>query len=131
MTAMKSIIRILTLITLFVAGCSADRCYWYQTGQTLQQARQDCRNCYNEALEDSLEIEQTYERRSVQVYDRDPEYLPGFQDVITTYQLRVENATRGCMKRKGYRLTRASELGSEVHRRTTCISGDCFSIAGK
>lgn len=128
---MKSIIRILTLITLFVAGCSADSCYWYQPGKTFKQAKQDCRECYCEALKDALEVDAEYESSRVPVYERDPEHLPDFEDVITWHELNLQNATRGCMKRKGYHLTRAGELGSEVHRKTTCISGECFPIAGR
>jgi len=129
---MKTITTTVTLITLLVAGCSADRCYWYQPGTTFKQARQDCRDCYCEALNDELKADVAYESsRHVSVYDRDPEYRPDFDDVITLHELNLQNATRGCMKRKGYRLTRASELGSEVHRKTTCISGECFPVAGR
>jgi hypothetical protein len=129
---MKSITKILMLITLFVAGCSADRCYWYQPGATLKQARKDCRDCYCEALNDELKVDVQYESsRHVSVYDHDPEYLPYFDDVITLHELNLQNATRGCMKRKGYCLTRASEVGSEVQRKTTCAFGECFPIAGR
>jgi hypothetical protein len=129
---MKSITKILALTTLFVAGCSANRCYWYQPDKTFKQARQDCRDCYSEALNDELKVDVAYESsRHLSVYDRDPEYRPDFDDVITLHEFNLQNATRGCMKRKGYRLTRASELGSEVRRKTTCAFGECFPIAGR
>ena len=128
---MKSATTIVTLITLLAAGCSADRCYWYQPTKTFKQARQDCRDCYNGALTDALEVEAEYGSSRVSMYERDPEHLPDFEDVIIRHELNLENAARGCMKRKGYHLTRASELDSEVHRKTTCISGECFPIAGR
>ena len=119
------------LITVFVAGCSADRCYWYQPGKTFKQAKQGCRECYCEALTDASEVDAEYESSRVSVYERDPEHLPYLEDVTIWHQLHLANAVRGCMKRKGYRLTRASELDSEVHRKTTCVPGECFAIAGK
>ena len=78
-----------------------------------------------------MEAEPAYESRRVSMYDRDPQHLPDFEDVMLRHELNLQNTTRGCMKRKGYRLTRASKLSSEVHRKTTCISGECFPVAGK
>jgi len=131
MTVMKSTTGIVTLTTLLVAGCSADSCYWYQPGKTLKQASQDCRDCYDRVMEDSLQVGPEYESSRVSVYDRDPEHLPDLDEVISWHELHLENAIRGCMKRKGYRLTRASELGPEVRRKTTYISGECFPTAGR
>ena len=135
---MKTVASILVLIGLALSGCSSPHYYWYNPDKYLSEARQDCRECYDEA------VQQSSEDLANDYYNRSPEMRPA--PFITTQSDRWsgtefdalydstlwrsndrENLFRGCMKSRGYHLVREDELGWKI-RKSSLRTG---KVAGK
>jgi hypothetical protein len=134
----KTITSILALIGLALSGCSSTSHYWYNPDKYLNEARQDCRECYAEAVEQSAEdVAYEYYNRPPEMRDvpypsardKDSEridlrHLWGSTNWGTTQR---ENIFRGCMKSRGYDLVREDELGRHI-RKSSLRAG---KVAGK
>ena len=136
---MRAITSILVFIGLFLSGCSSSRYYWYNPEKLLSEARQDCRECYDEAVEqaaDDATLEyydrRPYEMREAPYWstrDKDSERIdlrPLWEStsLVTSHR---ENIFRGCMKSRGYRRTREDRLDRNI-RKSSLKAG---KVAGK
>jgi hypothetical protein len=135
---MRAIASILIVIGFALSGCSNPRHYWFNPEKTLSEARQDCRECYsqaiNQAAEDieyvnyqlSPEMRQTPPRLLDSNHPNDPEFWI-FDERTFFHTNYRENIFRGCMSSRGYRLTREDELGRRI-RKSSLRAG---KVAGK
>ena len=135
---MKAIASILALLGFALSGCSSPRHYWYNPEKYLSEARQDCRECYDEA------VEQAAEDAAYEYYNRSPEMRetpywsthskeseridlrPLLESTQWVTSHRV-NIFRGCMNSRGYHLTREDELDRNI-RKSSLRAG---KVAGK
>lgn len=136
---MRAIASILALIGFALSGCSSSRHYWYNPEKSLSEARQDCRECYDEAVEraaDDATLEY-YNRRPYEMREapygstrnKDSERIdlrPLWESTRLGTSHR-ENIFRGCMKSRGYRLTREDRLDRTI-RKSSLKAG---KVAGK
>lgn len=134
----KTIGSILALIGFALSGCSSPHYYWYNPDKYLNDARQDCRECYAEAIEQGAEdVAYDYYSRSPEMReapyssarDKDSEridlrYLCESTNWGMTHR---ENIFRGCMKSRGYHLVREDELDRDI-RKSSLRAG---KVAGK
>ena len=135
---MKTIVSILVLIGLALSGCSRARYYWYNPDKYLNEARQDCRECYDEAVQQSAEdLANEYYSRSPEMRQTPfsstqsnrwsgSEYDALYDSTLWTSNDR-ENLFRGCMKSRGYHLVREDELSRKI-RKSSLRTG---KVAGK
>jgi hypothetical protein len=134
----KTVALILVLIGLALSGCSSPHYYWYNPDKYLSEARQDCRECYDEA------VQQSSEDLANDYYSRSPEMRPApfirtqsdrwsgteFDALYDSTLWRSndrENLFHGCMKSRGYHLVREDELSQHV-RKSSLRTG---KVAGK
>jgi hypothetical protein len=124
----KTIASILVLIGPVFGGCLGASSYWYNPAKTVNEAERDCRQCYDQAVRRASEdFADEYYGRSSDM--RESPHYSGRYDHLsssefgalrewtlwgTTYR---ENLFRGCMKSKGYRLTRKDDLAPRVRIR--------------
>ena len=135
---MKAIASILALIGFSLSGCSGSRRYWYNPEKPLVEARQDCRECYNQAVEQAAEdVADEYYRRPPEMRQTPPwsghsDRWSGSEfDALNESTLwgmtHRENLFRGCMRSRGYCLTREDALGRHI-RKSSLRAG---KVAGK
>ena len=136
---MRAIASILALIGFVLSGCSGSRRYWYNPDKYLSEARQDCRECFAEAVEQGAEDAtlEYYDRRPYEMHETP--YWPARSKDFEPIDLRPvwestrlgtshrENIFNGCMKSRGYHLTREDELGPHI-RKSSLRAG---RVAGK
>jgi hypothetical protein len=134
----KTIVLTFAFVGLSLSGCSSPHYYWYNPDKYLSKARQDCRECYNEAVQQSSEdlaneyYSRSPEMRQTPFYSTRSERWSGSEfDALYESTLRRsnnrENLFRGCMKSRGYRLIREDELGQRI-RKSSLRTG---KVAGK
>jgi hypothetical protein len=134
----KTVVSILALIGPVFGGCSCASRYWYNPAKTVNEAEQDCRRCYDQAVQRASEdFADEYDGRSAYMGES-PDFSGRYDHMSgsefgalrewtlwgTTYR---ENLLRGCMKSKGYRLVRKDELASWVRTRWLAAG----KVAGK
>ena len=135
---MRAIASMLALIGFVLSGCSSPRHYWYNPEKLLSEARQDCRECYDEAVEQAAEdvaleyYNRPYEMRetpysSTRSEDEERIDLRPLWESTNLGTSHRENIFRGCMKSRGYNLTREDELGQRI-RKSSLRAG---KVAGK
>jgi hypothetical protein len=90
------------LILLLGGGCGRTM-YWYRPTTTLRQARHDCEECDREAEAQALQ--------EALAYDREQGSVPWGPPLGPWWYF------DRCMKSRGYRLTPADELPSQVKKR--------------
>jgi hypothetical protein len=123
----KAIASILAVIGFALSGCSGPRHYWYNPEKTLSEARLDCRECYNQAVEEAAEdVADEYYRRSQEMQEAPPwssqtDRWSGIEfealDESTLKGLtHRENLFRGCMTSRGYTLTSEKDLDSNIRK---------------
>lgn len=135
---MRAIASILALIGFVLSGCSSPRHYWYNPEKSLSKARRDCRECYDEAVQQAAEdVADEYYRRPPEM--REMPYCSTRNQSVESVDLRPlwdstvwgtthrENIFRGCMKSRGYRLTREDELGRHIRKSSLRVG----KVAGK
>jgi hypothetical protein len=135
---MRAITSILLLIGFTLCGCSNIHYYWYNPDKLLREARQDCRECYGEAVQQAAnDTTEEYYRLPPDV--REDSYWPTHSRGSDTLHLgpllhptmwgsnHRENLFHGCMKSRGYALTREDELGRNI-RKSSLRAG---LVAGK
>ena len=124
---MRAIASILALIGFGLSGCSGPRYYWYNPEKLLSEARQDCRECYDEAVEQAAEdlaieyYSRPYEMRetpysSTDSKDEERIDLRPLWESTNLGTSHRENIFRGCMKSRGYHLTREDALGRHIRK---------------
>ena len=135
---MKPIASILALIGFALSGCSSPRHYWYNPEKTLREARLDCRECYNQA------VEQAAEDVAYEYYTRPPDVREEpYSSTRNRHSERIdlrplwdstdwggthrENIFRGCMRSRGYYLASEADLDSDI-RKSSLRAG---KVAGK
>jgi hypothetical protein len=135
---MRAIASILALIGFVLSGCSNTRRYWYNPEKLLSEARQDCRECYHIAVQQAAEdVALEYYNRPYEMFEtpysstrsEDSERIdlrPLWESTHFGTNHR-ENIFRGCMKSRGYRLTREDELDRRI-RKSSLRAGN---VAGK
>lgn len=124
----RAIISILALVAPAFGGCSGASCYWYNPAKTVNEAQRDCRQCYDRAVRRACEdFADEYYGHPLQM--RESPYLAARWDdpagsdfgALSTWTLwgttHRENLFRGCMKSRGYRLTRKDDLGPRARTR--------------
>ncbi len=134
---MRNIAITLVLISVTVAGCSIRHCYWYNPAKTLEEAKRDCRECYNEAVAEASEAVAEYYydhaappgrlyyfRRGIASSEADYNALYGWIMWGDSYR---QNVFRGCMKRRGYFRISADQLGQSVRKRSLYMD----NVAGR
>lgn len=120
----------LVLISVTVAGCSIRHCYWYNPAKTLEEAKRDCRECYNEAVAEyyydhAAPLGWFYHfRRGIAGSEADYNALDGWIMWGDSYR---QNVFRGCMKRRAYFRVRADQLGESVRKRSLYMD----NVAGR
>ncbi|MFH1719168.1 MAG: hypothetical protein ABIF19_17570 [Planctomycetota bacterium] len=125
------------LIAVATAGCSAHRCYWYNPARTLEQARQDCLECYDDALAQASEaMSEYYSNRyttaapehfgedALGMSDADRMAIQGWNSWGAAYQDRI---FRGCMRQRGYCRKKADKLDPSARKRILSIG----NVAGR
>jgi len=125
------------LIAAATTGCSAQRCYWYNRARTLEQARRDCLECYDDALATASVAMSEYhcDRYSTATSEYHDEDRLGmsYSDRMAlqewsswgaAYQDRI---FRVCMRQRGYCRKKADKLGPSVRKNTLSVGG----IAGR
>lgn len=101
----------LLLAALLVAGCGEPR-YWYKPDTTLDQAVRDCRDCCDQARNESSLAVLTASREA-QVTGR-----PFISEVENHFeQAWAEDAPERCLKARGYRKVPRSELPRSIRTR--------------
>ncbi len=134
----KAIASILALIGFALSGCSSPRFYWFNPEKTLSEARQDCRECYNQAVEQAAEdLADEYYRRPPEIRETPPwssrsdhwsgTELEALNESTLWGSTHRENLFRGCMTSRGYHLTREDELDRNI-RKSSLRAG---KVAGK
>ena len=131
---MRAIASILALIGFALSGCSSARHYWYNPEKPLSEARQDCRECYDEAVQQAAEdVADEYYRRPPEI--RETPYWSSRSRSAESVDLRPlwystvwgtthrENIFRGCMKSRGYHLTREDELCRHIRKSSLRAGG--------
>ena len=124
---MRAIASILTLIGFVLSGCSNPRHYWYNPEKLLSEARQDCRECYNEAVDQAAEdvaleyYNRPYDLRearysSTRSKDEERIALRPLWESTSLGTGHRENIFRGCMKSRGYQLTREDKLDPHIRK---------------
>lgn len=135
---MKAIASILVLVGFALCGCSGPRYYWYHPEKTLSEARLDCRECYNLAVEQAAEdVADEYYRRPPELRQTPPGSSHNDRWSGTEFEAlnestlwgmtHRENLFRGCMSSRGYRLTSENQLGRHI-RKSSLRTG---KVAGK
>jgi len=136
---MRTITSILVFTGFFLSGCSNPHYYWYNPEKSLSEARQDCRECYDEAVEQATDDAtlEYYNRRPYEM--REAPYSSTRSEDEERIDLRPlwestnlgtshrENIFRGCMKSRGYRLRREDRLDGTI-RKSSLKAG---KVAGK
>lgn len=135
---MRAIASVLGLIGFALSGCSSPRHYWYNPEKSLNEARQDCRECYDKAVQQAAEdVADEYYRRPPEV--RESPYGSTRRKASESVDLRPlwdstvwgtshrENLFRGCMKSRGYQLIREDKLDRTI-RKSSLRTG---KVAGK
>jgi len=125
------------LIAVATAGCSGQRCYWYNPARTLEQARQDCLECYDDAFAAASEAMSEYysnrygtaapeyhyeDRLGMSEADRMAEQ--DWHSWGAAYQDRI---FRDCMRQRGYCRKKAESLDASVRKNTLSVG----SVAGR
>jgi len=129
---------ILLPIGFALSTCSCAVHYWYDPAKTLNQARRDCRECYDQAVTlASEDLAHEYYSRSPEMRQRpycstrgdglDPVDLGPLWESTFWGDTHRENLFRGCMKSRGYRLAREDQLGRRV--RKSCVR--THKVAGR
>ena len=104
---MKLIVLIISLFSLILmVGCGQPDVYYYKTGNTIQQTKQDWKECFAGLLQ--------------------YEFGPFDHEAYDTY----EQLGRDCMWSKGYKLLEPKKLGKQVNTETGTIQGETYCIAG-
>jgi len=125
------------LIAAATAGCSGQRCYWYNPARTLEQARQDCLECYDDALATASEAMSEYHSDrygiAAQEYHNEDRLGMSHSDHMAlqewsswgaAYQDRI---FRTCMRQRGYCRKKADKLDPSVRKNTLSVGG----VAGR
>jgi len=118
---------ILAVIGFALSGCSSPRHYWYHPEKTLSEARLDCRECYNQAVEQAAEdVADEYYRRPREMQETPPwssrsdrwsgEEFEALNESTLWGSTHRENLFRGCMTSRGYSLTSEKELDSTIRK---------------
>ena len=134
---MRTIASILVLAGLAASGCAGPRYYWFNPGKSLNEARQDCRECYARAVKEASEdvAEEYYSRRDMGLapgnqpvpWSTHSEHFSGPDlDALSESEIwrsnHRENLFRGCMDSRGYQLIKEDELGREI-RKSSLMAG--------
>ena len=116
------VLRIVFLLSLaLITGCGGPGVFWYNPDKTFVEAKQDCRACYYEARQGSIEMAVEEKR----------ERINPISNTSSTI-LRQDNEFARLMKERGYSLVSEWKLGSDVKKHAYDVSkDDWFPIAGK
>jgi hypothetical protein len=108
------------LLILLLGGGCGQTAYWYRPNTTLREARDDCEGCDREAEAQVLQEALAYNRERGSVPWGPPPGPWWYFD--------------RCMENRGYRLTPADELPSQVKKRVVAPSpaenAESYPIAG-
>jgi len=128
---------VIGVIAVSITGCSSRKCYWYNPARALEQARQDCLECYDKALDTASEaMSEYYANRynttapeylyedSLGMSGADHKALQGWTSWGAAYQDRI---FRVCMRQKGYCRKKAENLDPSVRKNTLSIG----NVAGR
>jgi hypothetical protein len=144
---------LLILAAIFAsAGCEQQAAsgIWYKWGKTLEEADDDCRDCYYEAVKyarantkpyaaqyaaDSGPLADYRDRYAMQGHGVGEEY-PGreMEQLLNgarpySYTSLRDRQLRRCMLERGYRLRSAGSLGGNLAKRQVPVAGDWW-VAG-
>lgn len=128
---------IIAVIAVSIAGCSSRKCYWYNPARTLEQARQDCLECYDDALDTASEAmseyySNRYNTAAPEYYYEEHMGMSGadhraLQDWTSWGSAYQERIFRVCMRQKGYCRKKSENLDLSVRKNTLSIG----NVAGR
>ena len=135
---MRAIASMLAVIGFTLSGCSSPRHYWYNPEKALSEVRLDCRECYNQAVEQAAEdVADEYYRRPYEIHETPQgssrsdrwsgEEFEALNESTLWGSTHRQNLFRGCMSSRGYSLTSEKELDSTI-RKSSLRAG---KVAGK
>jgi len=145
---------LLILAAIFaVGGCNQPEAaggVWYKWGKTLEEADDDCRDCYYEAVKYARENSKPYamqyapesgplgdyrDRYAIRGHGVGEDYAgPETEQLLSgarpySYTSLRDRQVRRCMLEKGYRLRSGQSIGGNLAKREVPVAGDWW-VAG-
>ena len=125
---MKVLATLLALVLFLMSGCSLGPThYWYHPDRSLDQAKEDFRQCKRRARQEAGEAvadEYLIDARSKSRASDDERFssdrIESSSSLGATYR---RNALNGCMQSKGYRHVRDYRLPSDIRKKSYTTDG--------
>lgn len=125
---MKYLLIICLLFVLFMGGCTSNAVYWYRFDRTLEEAMEDCEECYSLATKEMLQDDGRRESLSTTMKEERLRPQGGLMG-LDSYEM--EERLGRCMMARGYRYMREDKLGPGVYTRCGFLGTTPYCVAGR
>jgi hypothetical protein len=132
--AMRYLVAACVVCLSLPTGCSNNASYWYRFDKTLDEAMEDCEECYSQATKRMLQGDMRSERFGMDAGQwragtrRDVGASRGFMG-LDSYEM--QGRLSSCMRSRGYSRVREDTLGPGVYTRHGFLGTTSYCVAGR